>query len=783
MAHESFPQITNPVSWPKSVISLFPPDQSSRKLSGQRIALVGTYAPRKCGIATFTADVHRQIGRHHPDTRIDVYALDRADSSHSYTQVADVLRTDIAEDYARVARRINESGVDAVWVQHEFGIFGGHHGDAVCGFVERIAAPLILTFHTVLSRPDTDQRRVMRHLVSRASRIMVMSHHSRDLVISEYGAAPASVHVIPHGAPDRPFGREDLFKARLGHEGRPVLMTFGLLGRGKGLEHVIRALPGIVARYPRAIYRIVGATHPNLVAQEGERYREELQELACKLGVDGHIEWDNRFLDTDELLDQLEACDIFLTPYPNLQQSTSGALSYAVALGKAVIATPYLHAKELLADGAGLLVQPDSPEEIRGAITALLDDPQTLRAVKQRAYQRGRATIWPEFAAACHGMIAEVVRAEADEPPPAAPALSAVFAMSDGTGILQHSIGIVPDRRHGYCVDDNARALMLMNVAQALPEMERARWSAIYASFIQHAWNADMGRFRNFMAYDRQWCEAVGSEDSNGRALWALGHTAERARDPMLRQWAADWFEVVSPPMAGLGSPRAISFAMLGAAAIARVTPAPDHAMAVLERGGRMLDGLLHRTRRPDWCWFESVLGYDNPRISQALIEAGVECGRSEWVASGLQTLEWITHCQLGARGHFRAIGSDTFHQEYASLPFDQQPLEAWAAIDAARAAYLASGDARWVDYASTAYRWYFGANDRGIVLADMKSGRCHDGVTPRGVNGNCGAESILAFHLAHYALVELDRLAQPGIAMGHDIDRTSAQSASNPRH
>ncbi len=727
-----------------------------------RVALIGTFPPRRCGIASFTKDIFDRLGNR-SDFQIEVYALDTPDSAENRPGVAGIIGQTVQEDYLRVARQINEGGFDAVWIQHEFGIFGGPDGEMVCDFVDRIATPLVITFHTVLSAPSPRQRHIVEHLISRASRIMVMSNQGRETLVDQYRAPPEVVETIPHGAPDRPFGRETEFKARLGLTHRTILMTFGLIGPGKGLEHMIEALPAVVARHPDTVYRIVGATHPNLIAEEGERYRDSLQALARSLGVEDHLCWENRYLETEELLDQLEACDIYITPYPNLQQATSGTLSYAVALGKAVVATPYVHARELLADGVGLLVEPRSSQALADAITGLLDDPERLAAMKARAYAAGRRTIWPEFTSASAALVRRAVRPRLrDVPITATPGLSGVWAISDGCGMLQHAIGIVPDRRHGYCLDDNARALMLMNILPGLRPEERAQRSVSYAGFIQHAWNADVGRFRNFMRFDRSWCEDIGSEDSNGRALWALGHTAAHAPDRALRQWARHWFDESAVMVPSLHSPRTIAFAMLGAAALLRSVENHEVATGLLDRGAETLLNLLHHTRRPDWIWFEPLLSYDNPRLCQALIEAGMRRNRPVWTAAGVETLRWIADRQTASEGHFRPIGSETFGKPHAQLPFDQQPLEALAAIDAARAAYTATGDASWIRHALTAYRWYFGANDRGVVLADMMNGHCRDGVTPRGANENRGAESILAFQLAHYAVMELNRSGVP---------------------
>ncbi len=731
--------------------------RSQTALDGPRVALIGTLLPKKCGIATFTTDIFEQLTVFHPDIVIDRYALDDPAAPLAYDTNVRAIAFNDGGAYRAAARTINESAADVVWLQHEFGIFGGMNGSMVCDFVDRLAAPLIVTLHTVLSEPLPQQRAVIEHLIARASRIMVMSKHSRDLLARVYHAPSDMIDVIEHGAPDRPFGRQEAFKDKLGLSGKTVLMTFGLLGPGKGLERVIEALPAITAAHPEVVYRIVGATHPNLVAQSGETYRDKLVALADDLDVAQFIEWDNRFLATDELLDQLEACDIYVTPYFNMQQSTSGTLSYAVALGKAVVSTPYVHARELLDNDVGLLIEPNSASALADAITGLLDTPERLRATQVRAYQKGRETIWPCFADAGAALISRAVAARpARLPITATPGLSGFFAMSDATGMLQHAIGIIPDRAHGYCVDDNARALMLMNVASGLSDAERLHHATIFAAFIQSSWNDEAGKFRNFLGFDRQWLETEGSEDSNGRAFWALGHTIEHGQDADLRAWAVRWYDTVLPRLGHMVSPRTLAFLTLGAAARLRAEPEHEASREVLCRGADTLLRLLAAERRPDWAWFEVVLGYDNPRLCQALIEAATLLDRPELLTAGLETLEWIARQQTSTKGYFRPIGSDSFGEKMSFLPFDQQPIEAQAAIEAARIAYATTNDSKWVQHAQAAWYWFFGANDRGAVLADLATGRCRDGITPHGANANCGAESILALQLSFYSMLAM---------------------------
>jgi glycosyltransferase involved in cell wall biosynthesis len=722
-----------------------------------RVALIGTFPPRRCGIATFTADLVEQVHRFHPEIAFDVFALDEGVGARSYPAEVTALDAGDASAYARAAEQINASGANAVWLQHEYGIFGGRDGAMVCDFVDRLAAPLVLTLHTVLSEPSESQRAILDHLLARASRVMVMSNHSRELLIDRYCAPRELITVIEHGAPDRAFGQSVAAKTAQGLAGHMVLTTFGLLGPGKGLEHVIDALPGILLHHPDVIYRIVGATHPTLLARDGESYREMLMARAEALGVSGAIRWENRFLDDAELLDRLEACDIFLTPYPNLQQSTSGTLSYAVALGKAVVATPYIHARELLADGVGCLVTPNSATAIAEAIIALLDDRDALAAIQRRAWERGRQTIWPRFAEAAANLVhAAIPNARVRAPLSVVPSLTGVFAMSDATGMLQHAIGTVPDRRHGYCLDDNVRALMLMNVAEGLAAGERITRAGHYAAFVQHAWNPEHARFRNFMNFDRTWCEDIGSEDSNGRTLWALGQTLETSRDPDLRAWARRWYDIALPGLAPLRSPRTVAFVMLGAAARLRREPGHAPSRSILSEGAAYLTELLDRTGTVDWPWFETRLGYDNARLCQALIEAGEALTRPDWATAGIAAARWLAALQTSAAGLFRPVGSNGLGRDGEVLPFDQQPLEAQAAIECARASHRVTADPFWIAHADTAWRWFFGANDRGAVLADLVSGRCRDGVNPRGRNENCGAESILALHLARHSMLAL---------------------------
>nr|WP_299594850.1 glycosyltransferase family 4 protein [Sphingomonas bacterium] len=738
--------------------------------------MIGNFPPRLCGIATFTFDVRNALTAAAQGAAVDVYAMDEPSVGHAYPPaVVCTIRQDEAADYLAAARRINESGAEIVLVQHEYGIFGGASGALLLRLLDRVTAPVVVTLHTVLEQPNSDQHAVIEALAAMASRLIVMAEKGREILIRVHGVAPEKIVVIPHGVPDRPLADPDLVKPRFGFDGRRVLMTFGLLSPNKGIETMIRAMPRIVAADPRALYVVLGATHPHLVAHEGEAYRDSLIALAAELGVSDHVRFIDGFMEQQRLLDYIEAADIYVTPYLNEAQITSGTLSYAVGLGKPVVSTPYWHASELLAGGVGTLVGFGDSEGFAAAICALLASEGKMAEMRDRAWNIGRGMTWEQLAQGYYSVfrsaVAErpvrlpVAGSQADDTI-ASLRLDGVERMSDSTGMLQHSIYSIPDRDHGYCVDDNARALILMHRIEGPLAPRADELARIYASFVQHAWNGEKGRFRNFMDFSRRWLEEAGSEDSFGRSLWSIGVTAGSARRNDLRRWALHLFDQVAPRTLALGSPRAWAFAMLGAAAVLEARPGQSLATSLLAELTARLRKRLADSRRPDWVWFESVLSYDNARLSEALIVAGRLLGDADALADGIATLEWLDGVQTSEDGHFRAVGTESFGLPYsAPSRYDQQPLEAWATIDVAIAAHVATRDARWIDMGWRAYRWYLGANDVGVPVASVSDGDCYDGLMADRANLNRGAESVLSFQLATSAMERLANRAGQSIS------------------
>jgi glycosyltransferase involved in cell wall biosynthesis len=718
------------------------------------VALVGNALPRKCGLATYTSDVADALRQRYPSMTIDHYAMDDG----SAVEYPAAIRTIDAGDkaaYRMAAGQIEARGAEAIWLQHEYGIFGGPAGSDILELTGATSLPLILTLHTVLADPSEEQDEVLKRLVARADRTIVMAKEAADILKQRYGAANGRISVIPHGVPDRPLRNPDDLKPQFGWQGRKVLMTFGLIAPNKGIQHMIEAMPAIAKRHPEVLYEIVGATHPNLVRSEGEAYREMLIDLARSLGVQDHVRFVDRFVEQEELLDMLQAADIYVTPYLNMGQVTSGTLAYAVAVGKPVISTPYVHAREILADGHGVLVPQANPDALAQATISLLSDDEQRRTLANAAYRRGREMLWPR-------VVERSLAATANRPPPSvrrlpprspAVSLAALARMSDDVGILQHAVHSIPDRNHGYCIDDNARALMV--VVRRDDEMS-AKFAPIFAAFIQHGWNRELRRFRNFMSYDRQWLEPYGSDDSNGRTLWALGMAATRSSLPAIRDWALQLFEETAVFSDQLTAPRAKAFAALGGLELLQKRPKHDLARWLIGQSTSQLMCLHSRFARDGWEWFEPELAYDNARLSEVLIRGGMALGEEALIERGVATFDWLTAHQTSPRGIFRPVGCHGFCRPYAlPLAFDQQPVEAAATVDAAASAFGATGDAKWQRTANQAFAWFFGDNDAGVPLADARDGSCFDGLMATGINRNQGAESILSLQLAALTMRE----------------------------
>ena len=716
-----------------------------------RAAIVSTYPPRACGIGTFAADVRSTLLGVPDVERVDLVAVVNEPSTPQRRGLLATIAQAVRGDYVRTARMLGRLDVDVVLLQHEYGIFGGRDGEYVLSFAQELAQPLVVTLHTVLSRPTRHQAEVLTDLCEQAELVIVMTETALRLLVDSGACPEEKVRIVPHGAPMQLTARAA--EERSGD--RFQLSTFGLISPGKGLETAIEALPSLVDRHPEIAYVIAGRTHPDVARREGERYRLMLERRVLELGLDAHVEFDDRFLAIDELSDLLAATDVFVTPYRNREQIASGALTFALAAGCGIVSTPYWYAQDMLASGAGVLVPFDDPAALAEAVSAYVERPETLASARAEACRIGSSLAWPSVAAATASVLREAHELAPRRRPYGVADLHLtrlrtdhLLTLVDDVGIVQHAHGIIPNRDSGYCVDDVAR-LAVVSLELTRRGDEQVWTSILYRalSFLHAA--AGDGGMRNFMAYDRRWLDEPHLGDHVGRSVWALGDILATAWIPAVVVPARVLLERLVPALAGDVSLRTAAYTVLGLSRLDpdRLAPEP---LALLERLTDQLAAAYCRTASKEWRWFEDELSYDNARLSEALLSGAEALGRTELTALGLESLDWLgDECGL-AEGPLRLTGHRGRRRgEPAPGDGDEQPLDAAALVEAELVAFAVTRETAHGIRAMRAFEWFLGRNRLQKPLYDFATGGCSDGLGSEALNDNEGAESTLAFHRA----------------------------------
>jgi glycosyltransferase involved in cell wall biosynthesis len=746
----------------------------------KKVAFIGNYLPRQCGIATFTTDLCESFATSNP--RVQCYAIPITDIEEGY-QYPERVRLEIKEQdldtYKAAADFLNLNDFDIVCLQFEFGIFGGKAGSYILSLLRNLKMPLITTLHTVLKNPNVEQRRVMDELLVKSDYIVVMSQKGVEILHDVYKPPPDKVRLIPHGIHDVPFIDPNFYKDKYGVEGKIVILTFGLLSPQKGIEVVLRALPEVIKNHPNVVYLVAGVTHPNLLKHEGEKYRRSLQRLANELGLKGHVIFHNKFIPIEALKELITLADIYITPYLEETQITSGTLAYSFGAGNAVISTPYWHAQELLADGRGILVPFGDSDAITKAIIRLIQNEVERHTMRKNAYLLGREMIWNKVAQQYGNLFEEARQKRSavmrknipmwslDEQPPILPKikLDHLVRMTDSIGIFQHAKHNIPDFSQGYCTDDNSRALILMVLLENLGTINSLilyDLATRYLGFVRYAWDEKTVRFRSFLTFQRKWVEDNFSEDSHGRAVWALGTCIGRSRNEGFSQMAAEIFEYALTPVSSFSSPRAWAFALIGAQEYQRRFPGDRSARNNMEVLSTKLMKLYDENSSDEWNWFEPVLSYCNAVLPRALIISGRGLANEKMIKCGIESLNWLITMQTSSRGHLQPVGTDKIFERGSSKPvFDQQPIEAYSTVSACLEAYITTKDKRWYNEAEKAFQWFLGTNDLGIPLYDPVNGGCYDGLHVDRINRNQGAESTIAFLLSLYEMTNITNIIE----------------------
>lgn len=753
------------------------------------VSLIGNYLPRRCGIATFTSDLADALAAEAPNVGVHTVAMnDRAEGYRYPSRVWFEVNENRLGEYKLAADFMNMSGVDVVSLQHEFGIFGGKAGGHLYDLLPRLRMPVVATLHTVLKDPQPEYRESFKELAKHCDRFVVMADRAYEFLTDIYGIDKSRIRLIHHGIPDVPFVDPAYYKDQFGVEGKKVIFTFGLLGPSKGLENMIEALPAVVAKHPDAVYMILGATHPGVLAHSGEDYRLGLQRRAKELGVDKHIVWFNKFVELDELVEFLGSADVYVTPYENEAQITSGTLAYALGTGKATVSTPYWYAQEMLADGRGKLVPFKNTKAMSDAIIDLFDNEVSRHAMRKKAYQFTREMRWSTIAGKYLDLFAEVREERNRKPKPLAshaikrsqtPELQEIKLdhlniLTDGCGILSHAKQTVPTRASGYTTSNNARALVAVLVAQdhmksAAAEARLLDESACcYLSFLDHAFDEGAGRFRTRMNFDRTWEDRAFSEDSHGQAIRALGETVARSHLPGHRNLAANLFHRALPACESFEHVHGWAYSLIGIHAYLRKFSGDSSARRVRETLAYRLYDVFKNNGSADWPWPTDQITYTASRLPHALLLSGRWMFNNEMIQQALRSLEWLQTIQYsGQDGQFAPVGSEGwFPRGGQKSRFNQMPAEASGTIDANLEAYRVTNDRKWLDRAYKCLNWFMGDNDLRQPLYDHTTGGCYDALLPHGVDENQGAQSTVSWLLSLLSLYE------------HNLDRDSRDAA-----
>jgi glycosyltransferase involved in cell wall biosynthesis len=746
-------------------------------MKNMKIAVIGNYLPRQCGIATFTTDLCDSLAGQLKKSgeRLTVVAMDDIEKGYHYPdRVGFQVRANVQSDYIHAAEFLNVNKFDAAILQHEFGIFGGEDGSHIFHLIKNLRMPVIATLHTVLKKPSDGQRVVIQELAKHTDALIVMAHKARVLLNDSYGIEDSKIIFIPHGMPDVPFAKSgsDSFRTQLGMSGRKILLTFGLLSPGKGIEVMLNAMPKIIERHPDIVYIVLGKTHPHIIKDTGDSYRQLLYQLVSRLGIDDHVLFHNRFVDLETLTQYMTNADLYVSPYLKEEQIVSGTLAYALGMGTAVISTPYWHAQELLAEGRGCLVPFNDPVVLAEKIDHLLDHEKERNEIRKKGYQFGRSMVWKTVGSEYINLVGEVLERTTDrlipqyaERPDARILgglpeinLQHMRIMTDSTGILQHAKYSIPNRTHGYCVDDNARALIVASMYYSLrKDKDIIPMIQTYLSFLHYSFNSENGRFRNFMSYDRQWLEEIGSEDSHGRSIWGLGVVIKYAPHDSIRNMAVRLFLDGLTAVENFQSPRSWAFVIIGLHAYMEVFGGDTTARRLRTLLAEKLFGLFQKNTGADWLWCEDTLTYANAKLSHALILAGQWIPSPEMFKMGIDSLNWLLKKQNAPEGHLSVIGNLNWHsRDGITSNFDQQPIEAMCLIEACVEAFRSTGEMKWIDQGNRCLGWFLGSNDLNEQIYDFKTGGCCDGLQAAGLNANQGAESTLSWLISLLSMYEI---------------------------
>ena len=734
-----------------------------------KIAYISTFPPRECGLATFNQNLVNAIGVNDKYTEdgsfiVAVNESNELDEHHYPKEVKFVIRQQNRHDYIAAAEFINDSDVDTCIIQHEYGIFGGTSGIYLLGLINKLTKPFVTILHTVLKEPDFMQETILKEIAGKTSKVVVMSKKAVLFLKSIYKIPAEKIKIIEHGVPDlEPSPNNPILQTAL-FKGKRVLFTFGLISKNKGLETVIKALPAIVAKHPNVLYIILGNTHPGVVRESGEKYRDSLKQLAIELGVDKNVAFINKFVSEAELYEYLTAADLYITPYLNEAQITSGTLSYAVGAGAAVVSTPYWHAQELLADGRGKLFDFKNYKQLSDIVNGILDNEQEHKSLKNKAYSYGLKLRWPSIGNTFIKVLEEAVKMgkiNKRETPPiidvgAMPELNLnhIQLLTDDTGIIQHAKFGIPNWKEGYCIDDNARALIFcIMLHNQLKNKVAIKLMPKYLSFIEYMQTSD-GGFRNFLSYSKKYLDEVGSEDSFGRAIWSLGFLISNGPNNSYKEFGRELFWNSYKRFDDLKHIRGMANTVIGISYYLKTQSDDELLVPKINQLADTIKTAYRQNSEKNWSWFEDILTYDNAILPLSLLCHYQATGNKESYRIAFESIDFLDSFSF-KNGYLSLVGNDGWMKKHQHNPiYDQQAIDAMAMLLMYSKAYEMTKKDKYLEHLNTSYQWFLGNNSLHVPLYDRETNGCADGIQENSLNRNQGAESTLAYFISYLAVL-----------------------------
>lgn len=727
----------------------------------KKIICITTYPPRECGIATFAQDLIRAIlSKFGNSYSIKICALESDTEKHTYTEdVEYVLNTSDIAAYTTLTMQLNEdSEVKMVLLQHEFGLYAEQE-EAFLQMLQQLHKPVILVFHTVLSQPSPDLRRRVRRMMAACTNLVVMTQNSHDILLRDYQADEDKITVIPHGTHLVSFRDKNKLKDFYHLSDRRVLSTFGLLSPGKSIETTLDALPAIVEANPSVIFLIIGKTHPGVLRLEGEKYRSSLEAKIKELHLEEHVLFINQYLELPVLLEYLQLTDVYLFTSSDPNQAVSGTFVYALSCGCPIIATPIPHALELLSDDSGIIFDFKNSVQLAEAANHLLADEKLRIKMKLVGLQKTAATAWENVAIAYAFLFRKTDKAD-EELIYSLPPINTyhIRRMSRQWGIIQFSKGNRPDSSTGYTLDDTARALIAMcQVVVSGQGQVKERYVKTYLNFIRYCQQPD-GSFLNYVDKDGIFTsqnEEVGLDDSNGRAMWALGYFISCAG-----HFPAPWKEEAETVFKRsfqlfdrIESPRSIAFMLKGFYYYSRECPSTQTDACIWLLASKLAK-IYRQTAEGNWRWFETYLTYDNAILPEAMLLAHLAIGREDYKEIAHESFEFLLK-KVFVGNRIQVVSNQGWmHKGKSSHRFGEQPVDVAGMVIALKTFYQIFKEEKYLCMQKDAFNWFLGNNHLRQIIYNPATGGCYDGLEENNINLNQGAESAVCYLMARLSLL-----------------------------